>query len=218
MADHLKIDFVSDVACPWCIIGLKGLQAALERLDGEVIADIRFQPFELNPEMGTEGQNLGEHIAQKYGSTPEQSAASRAMIMDRAAALGFTITMSPDSRIYNTFNAHRLLYWAGEEGRQTDLKLALFRAYFTDGRNVADHAVLLDAVEEAGLDRKRALTILESDMFAAAVRDEEALWRSRGINSVPAIIVNEKYLISGGQSAEAFEQALRQIAKEGQMA
>jgi predicted DsbA family dithiol-disulfide isomerase len=218
MADHLKIDFVSDVACPWCIIGLKGLQAALERLDGEVIADIRFQPFELNPDMDEEGQNLGEHIAQKYGSTPEQSAASRAMVMDRAAALGFTITTSPNSRIYNTFNAHRLLCWAGEEGRQADLKLALFRAYFTDGRNVADHAVLLDTVEEAGLDRKRALTILESDMFAAAVRDEEALWRSRGINSVPAIVVNEKYLISGGQPAGAFEQALRQIAKESQMA
>jgi predicted DsbA family dithiol-disulfide isomerase len=216
MAEHLKIDFVSDVACPWCIIGLKGLQAALEKLDGEVSADIRFRPFELNPDMAAEGQNLGEHIAQKYGSTPEQSAANRAMIQDRAAALDFTIAMSADSRIYNTFDAHRLLHWAGGEGRQADLKLALFRAYFTDGRNVADDIVLLDAVEQAGLDKDEAREILESDLFAEAVRNEEALWRSRGINSVPAIVVNEKYLISGGQPAEAFEQALRQIAKEGQ--
>ncbi|SEJ96137.1 Predicted dithiol-disulfide isomerase, DsbA family [Sphingobium sp. AP50] len=218
MAEHLRIDFVSDIACPWCIIGLKGLQTALERLDGKVSADIRFRPFELNPDMGAEGQNLGEHITQKYGSTPEQSAASRTMIQDRAAALGFTITMSQDSRVYNTFDAHRLLHWAGQEDRQVDLKLVLFRAYFTGGRNVSDHAVLLDAVEQAGLGKKQALNILESDMFDAAVRDEEALWRSRGIDGVPAIVVNEKYLISGGQPPEAFEQALRQIATENRIA
>ncbi|MEC3910956.1 DsbA family oxidoreductase [Sphingobium sp. CR2-8] len=214
MAERLKIDFVSDIVCPWCIIGLKGLQVALKRLDGEVTADIRFHPFELNPDMEPQGQNLGEHLAQKYGSTPEQSAANRAMIKDRAAALGFDITMTADSRMYNSFDAHRLLCWAAEEGGQADLKLAMFEAYFTHGLNVADHSVLLGAVAKAGLDIERALTILESDEFAAAVRSEEALWQSRGINSVPAVVVNGKYLISGGQPPEAFEQALRKIATE----
>lgn len=216
MAEHLKIDFVSDVACPWCIIGLKSLQLALTRLEGDVTADIRFQPFELNPAMGPQGQDLGEHIAEKYGSTPEQSAANRAMIRDRAAALGFTIKMNENSRIYNTFDAHRLLHWAAEEGRQGELKLALFQAYFTLGRNVADPLVLLDAVAQAGLDTERARAILDSDAFNDAVRSEEALWQSRGINSVPAIVVNDKYLISGGQPPEMFEQALRTIASESQ--
>ncbi|MET0366193.1 MAG: DsbA family oxidoreductase [Sphingobium sp.] len=216
MVEHLEIDFVSDVACPWCIIGLKGLQLALDRLDGDVTAEIRFQPFELNPDMSLAGQNLGEHIAQKYGSTPEQSAANRAMIKDRAADLGFAITMDGDSRIYNTFDAHRLLHRAGEEGRQTELKLALFEAYFTHGRNVAEHAVLVSVVKQVGLDVQRAQAILASDAFAAEVRSQEALWQSRGINSVPAVVVNGKYLISGGQPPEAFEQALRKIASESQ--
>lgn len=217
MTEHLKIEFVSDIACPWCIIGLKGLQTALERLDGEVTADIRFQPFELNPDMAHEGQDLGEHIAQKYGSTPEQSAANRAMIRDRAADLGFVITMDAHSRIYNTFDAHRLLHWVDGD-RQVDLKLALFEAYFTRGQNVADHAVLLEVVERAGLDMESARTVLESDAFVEDVRNEEALWQSRSIRSVPAVVINGKYLISGGQPPEAFEQALKTIAAESQAA
>lgn len=214
MAQHVKIDFVSDIACPWCIIGLKGLQIALTRLEGEVTADIRFHPFELNPSMGPEGQNLAEHIAQKYGSTPEQSAANRAAIRERAEGVGFTIAMGQDSRIYNTFDAHRLLHWAGELGDQTGLKLALFEAYFTQGAKISEQDVLLAAVARAGLDTIRAREVLESELYADVVREEEALWQSRGINSVPAIVVNERYLISGGQPPEAFEQALRSIAAE----
>lgn len=216
MAQRLKIDFVSDIACPWCIVGLKGLQTALDRLDGEVAADIHFRPFELNPAMEPEGQDLAEHIAQKYGSTPEQSAANRQVIRDRAAAVGFTIAMGEGSRIYNTFDGHRLLHWAGDQGEaaQTALKLALFEAYFTHGSNVSRPDVLLAAVEKAGLDVNRARQVLETDEFADAVREEEALWQSRGINSVPAVIVDDRYLISGGQPPEAFEQALRSIASE----
>ena len=214
MPQHLKIDFVSDVACPWCIIGLKGLEAALERLEGEVTAQIHFQPFELNPTMGREGQNLREHIAQKYGTTPEQSAASRAVLQERAASVGFTIAMNDESRIYNTFDAHRLLHWAGEQGRQSELKHALFEAYFTQGANVSRHEVLLDAVASAGLDTPRAAEILGGDELAAAVRDDEELWRSRGISSVPAIIIDEKYLVSGGQPVEVFEDVLKKIAAE----
>lgn len=214
MAQNLKIDFVSDVVCPWCVIGFKGLQTALERLDGEVTADIHFQPFELNPQMPPEGEDIGEHIARKYGSTPEQSAANRAVIRERAADVGFTIAMAAGSRIYNTFDAHRLLHWAGLEGGQEALKMALFEAYFTHGSNVSDHAVLLAAVTQAGLDTERAARILAGNEFAEDVRAEEDLWRSRGISSVPAVIVDDKYLISGGQPPEAFEQALRSIVSE----
>ncbi|WP_285018852.1 DsbA family oxidoreductase [Novosphingobium sp. fls2-241-R2A-195] len=214
MPQQLKIDFVSDVACPWCVIGLKGLEAALERLEGEVTAQIHFQPFELNPNMGSEGQDLREHIAQKYGTTPEQSAASRTVLQERAASVGFTIAMNDESRIYNTFDAHRLLHWAGEQGRQSELKHALFEAYFTQGANVSRHEVLLDVVARAGLDTSRAAEILAGDEFAAAVRDDEELWRSRGISSVPAIIIDEKYLVSGGQPVEVFEDVLKKIAAE----
>src|SRR5690349_18155041 len=112
MAQNMRIDFVSDVSCPWCIIGLKALESALARLDGTVTADLHFHPFELNPQMGPEGQNIVEHIGQKYGSTPEQSAKNRAMIKERAADLGFDMRMHEGSRIYNTFDAHRLLHWA----------------------------------------------------------------------------------------------------------
>jgi predicted DsbA family dithiol-disulfide isomerase len=214
MPQHLKIDFVSDVACPWCVIGLKSLEAALERLEGDVSADIHFQPFELNPNMQNEGQNLREHIARKYGTTPEQSAASRAAIQERAAGVGFTIAMNDESRIYNTFDAHRLLHWAGEQGRQSELKHALFEAYFTQGVNVSLHEVLLDVVAAAGLDMSRAAEVLAGDEYAATVRDDEEIWRSRGISSVPAIIIDEKYLVSGGQPVEVFEDVLKKIAAE----
>ncbi|MBN8811730.1 MULTISPECIES: DsbA family oxidoreductase [unclassified Sphingomonas] len=214
MPRSLKIDFVSDVSCPWCIIGLKGLEEALARTGDLVAAQIRFQPFELNPDMAPEGENVGEHIARKYGSTPEQSAVNRQMIRDRAAALGFTMNGSADSRIYNTFDAHRLLHWAAIEGGQAALKHALFEAYFTDQRDPSDHDVLVAAAEKAGLDGAAAREVLASGRYAAEVRQAEQLWQGRGIHSVPAIVIDDRWLISGGQPPEAFEQALRQIAAE----
>ena len=216
MAKTLKIDFVSDVSCPWCIVGLRGLEIALERTQDVVGADIHFHPFELNPMMAKEGEDIGEHIARKYGATAEQSATNRVMIHDRAAELGFAINFTDTSRIYNTFDAHRLLHWAGIESAaaQKALKLALFTAYFSDQRDVSDHAVLLDAVDQAGLDRAAADEILSSDSFAEEVRQAEHHWQSHGIHSVPAIIINDRYLISGGQPPDAFEQALRNIAGE----
>lgn len=213
----LKIDFVSDVVCPWCVVGLGGLETALERLEPEGIdADIAFQPFELNPDMAPEGEGIVEHIGRKYGSTPEQSAANREMIRARAADVGFDMRMGADSRIWNTFDAHRLLHWAHETApeKQKALKQALFTAHFTDNRNLTDAGVLTQAAEAAGLDRAEAAEVLASGRYAQAVRQAEQLWRSRGISSVPAVVVEGKYLISGGQPAEAFEQALRQIAKE----
>lgn len=214
MTQHLKIDFVSDVACPWCVIGLRGLEQALANASDAVEADITFQPFELNPIMPAAGQNLVEHITEKYGSTAEQSAASRAMIRSRGAEVGFTFNMSEESRIYNTFDAHRLLHWAGTIGRQQELKLALFRANFTDGANVSDHGVLVEAALTAGLDGNQAREVLASGRYAEEVRNAELEWTSRGIRSVPAIVINGKWLISGGQPAETFEQALRGIAAE----
>jgi predicted DsbA family dithiol-disulfide isomerase len=218
MSKPMKIDFVSDVSCPWCIVGLGGLEEALARVGDLVSADIHFQPFELNPQMGPDGQNIVEHIAQKYGSTPAQSAANRVAIRERAASVGFTMAMTDESRIYNTFDAHRLLHWAGEPsnpvGRQAALKHALFDAYFTDGMSPADHEVLIAKAASVGLDADEAREVLTSSRYADEVRAAEQLWIERGINSVPAVVINDRYLISGGQPAEAFEQALRSIAAE----
>jgi predicted DsbA family dithiol-disulfide isomerase len=211
MAKRIQIDFVSDVVCPWCAIGLRGLETALEKLDGEVEAEINFQPFELNPQMAPEGESRDEHIAKKYGQTPAQTAAVRERIRERAASVGFTMSGAQD-HIYNTFDSHRLLHWAGLEGRQAAMKHALLKAYFTDGSNIADRDVLVQKAEEAGLDAKAAREVLESGRYADDVRQEEQSWIQAGINSVPAVIVNGKYLISGGQPPEVFEESLRQIA------
>jgi len=215
MARRMKIDFVSDVVCPWCVIGLRGLEQALERTGDAVSAEIHFQPFELNPNMAPEGEDVVAHIQRKYGSTPDQAAANREVIRERAASLGFTMPgLNQDRRIYNTFDAHRLLHWAELEGKQSALKHALFRAYFTEGRDPSDHDVLIALAAEAGLDSDAARDVLESGRYAQEVRDAEHLWQSRGIHAVPAVIIDGKYLIQGGQPPEAFEQALRQIAAE----
>lgn len=207
----LRIDFVSDVSCPWCAIGLASLQQALAKLDGELSAEIHFQPFELNPRMAAEGEDATEHLVRKYGSSAEQIDANREAIRARGAALGFTFNMDRRSRVYNTFDAHRLLHWAELEGRHLALKQALLRAYFTDGENVSAHDTLVQLAAEAGLDAERARQILAGDEYAGEVRAQEQFFQSRGIHSVPATIVNGQHLISGGQPPEAFEQALRQI-------
>ncbi|HEX7783903.1 MAG TPA: DsbA family oxidoreductase [Sphingobium sp.] len=216
MTTAVRIDFVSDISCPWCIIGLQGLEAALARVAGEIEAEITFRPFELNPDMAPGGENMGDHITRKIGSTREQSAQMRQTITERAAATGFTINFSDDTRVYNTFDAHRLLHWAAQESpeKQRALKHALFGAHFTRGEAMDDSDTLVAIAEKAGLDGAEARDVLTSGRYEAEVRQEEALWRSRGINSVPAIILNQKYLISGGQPADAFEEALRTIAAE----
>jgi predicted DsbA family dithiol-disulfide isomerase len=211
MAKRIEIDFVSDVVCPWCAIGLGGLETALKKLDGEVEAEIRFQPFELNPQMAPEGENRDAHIARKYGQSAEQTASVRERIRERAASVGFTMSNAQD-HIYNTFDSHRLLHWAGLEGKQAALKHALLKAYFTEGLNISDRDVLVKKAEEAGLDAKAARDVLDSGRYAEDVRQEEQSWINAGINSVPAVIVNRKYLISGGQPPEVFEESLRQIA------
>jgi predicted DsbA family dithiol-disulfide isomerase len=209
----LRIDFVSDVSCPWCAIGLKSLEQAIARVDGDVAVNLHFQPFELNPGMAPEGQDATEHLVQKYGSTPEQLEQNRERIRARGAELGFVFNQR--SRIYNTFDAHRLLHWAALEGADLEraLKHALLRAYFTDGLDVSAHDVLTGVVEQAGMDPVRAREILASDAYADDVRRQERHYTERGIHGVPAVIINDRHLISGGQPVEVFERALRQASR-----
>lgn len=213
MSTPLKIDFISDVSCPWCIIGLRALDQALEHLGDEVQAQIHFQPFELNPKMVPEGQEIFEHIAEKYGSTREQYQANAENIRERGAELGFVFTPG-DRRIYNTFDAHRLLHWAELEGKQQALKEALFTAYFSQHADVSSHKVLADVAQKVGLDRVRAEAILASDQYAAQVRELEELWVKRGVSSVPTIVFNDQYAVTGGQPVDVFVGAIRQIISE----
>ena len=212
----MKIDFVSDVSCPWCAIGLNALEQALARVAPDIQATVHFQPFELNPQMATEGQEIVEHLGQKYGINAQQIAANTEAIRQRGASVGFTFGIGKRSRVYNTFDAHRLLHWAGlqSDAAQRDLKHALLKAYFTDGQNPSDPDVLLGATTAAGLDIEAARSVLAGDGFAAEVRQAEAFYQQQGIHSVPAVIINDRHLISGGQPVEVFEQALRQIAAE----
>ncbi|OSQ39646.1 DsbA family oxidoreductase [Thalassospira mesophila] len=209
----MQIDIVSDVVCPWCIIGYKHLEQALENLEGQLDVKLRWHPFELNPEMGPEGQELREHINEKYGLSPDQSAENRDRIQMMGENAGFDIQFSSDSRIYNTFDCHRMLYWAGKHGKQTELSMALFRSYFQDGENPGDHGVIKRCCEEVGLSPEEAGEILASDTFTSEVRAEEEEFKSVGITSVPTYVVNGKYAISGGHPPEVFEQALSEIAR-----
>ena len=213
MTTPLKIDFVSDVSCPWCVVGLRALDQALAALGDEVSAQIHFQPFELNPNMPAEGQDIVEHIAEKYGSSPEQIEANQQNIRERGAETGFVFAAG-ERRIYNTFDAHRLLHWAGLENRQQALKEALLKAYFSDLKNPSDRRTLADIAQNVGLDRMRAEAILASSEFAAEVREAEQLWVSRGVSSVPTIVFNDQYAVSGGQPADVFIGAIRQIIGE----
>lgn len=212
----LRIDFVSDVACPWCAIGLASLETALKKLDGEVAVEMHFQPFELNPQMGPEGQDAVEYISRKYGASPEQQAQNRAAMAERGAGVGFQFRKEGRGRIWNTFDAHRLIYWAGEQGarQQRDLKMALLKAYHGEARNPSDHALLLEIAESVGLDRKAAEEVLSSGRYAEQVREREQHFQGLGIHAVPSVIINDRHLIQGGQPPEMFEQALRQVAQE----
>ncbi|MFY9479307.1 MAG: DsbA family oxidoreductase [Aquabacterium sp.] len=211
----MKIDFVSDVSCPWCAIGLNALEQAIGRLGPDLKVDLHFQPFELNPDMGPGGQDITEHLVQKYGITPEQADSNRDAIRQRGLQVGFGFNMERRGRIYNTFDAHRLLHWAGLQGQQLELKHALFAAYFTEGRDPSDRGLLVSLAGQVGLDEAQARQVLEEDRFAQEVRELEQFYAGQGIRSVPSVIINDRHLIQGGQPVELFEQALRQIAAEG---
>ncbi|WP_170784406.1 DsbA family oxidoreductase [Ruegeria lacuscaerulensis] len=208
----VQIDIVSDVVCPWCIVGFRQLDQALQSQN--VLARLRWHPFELNPNMPPEGQNLREHIIEKYGSTPEQSQQSRDRLVQIGAELGFQFNFEDDSRIVNTFAAHQLLDWAETQGRQHPLKMALFHAYFTEQQDVSDVNVLLNAVEAAGLDAQVARAALASGDHIASVREKQQFWTSRGISGVPSMVFGGKYLLTGAQGAETYAQVLQRCLTE----
>jgi predicted DsbA family dithiol-disulfide isomerase len=212
MTQPLTIDFVSDIACPWCAIGLSSLQLALARLGDAVDAKIVVHPFELNPQMGPDGEAIVDYLGKKYGRTPEQIAETQAMIRERGESVGFAF--GPRTYVYNTFDAHRLMHWAGIKGKQVPLKMALLKAYHADGKDPSNHEVLVEAAQSVGLDAAEAAEVLRNGDYAQEVRAEEQQYQALGISSVPSIIFNQRYLVSGGQPVEAFEQVIQQVLSE----
>lgn len=210
----LRIDFVSDVVCPWCAVGLASLEQALRRLQGEVEVEIHFQPFELDPDMPAGGMDVAANLKRKYGMSDAQLVENQERIRARGAELGFTFDFNARSRTWNTFDAHRLLHWAALEApqRQLSLKRALLVANFSEGRDIGNHEVLAEIAAGVGMDAARAREVLASGAFANEVREAEEFFRRNGINSVPAVIIEKKHLVSGGQPPEVFERALREIA------
>lgn len=208
----VQVDIVSDVVCPWCIVGFRQLDQALTQTG--YLANLRWHPFELNPTMPTEGQNLREHITEKYGTTAEQSQQARDRLTALGVDLGFTFNFSDNSRMVNTFQAHQLLDWAEGLQLQHPLKMALFAAYFTDGRDVSDAQVLIDVAQSIGLDADAARQVLDSGAHRQAVREKQGFWTSRGISGVPSMVFGGKYLVTGAQGAETYEQLLRRCEAE----
>lgn len=206
----LQIDFVSDVACPWCAVGLNALEQAIERVKDDIRVELRFQPFELNPHMGPEGEDSAEHLKRKYGMDDAQLAAARENLRRRGLEVGFVF--GPRKRIWNTFDAHRLIHWAGLHGVQHAMKRALLQAYQSDDRNPGERAVLIDCARQCGLDEQDAAHVIDSGEYAAEVRHALALWQDAGIRSVPSVVINRRHLIQGGQPVAVFEEALRRLA------
>jgi predicted DsbA family dithiol-disulfide isomerase len=210
---NLQIDIVSDVVCPWCAIGYGNLIQALEQLSS-VQANVQWHPFQLNPHMGKDGQDINEHISEKYGLTDKQMEDNKLHIKAMGKKAGFDMSFQKRARIYNTLDCHILLHFAQERGKQTELKLALFKAYFTDGNDVSNRAILVEVAESVGLDKQEAEVALDSQHYKKTVQDEESKFKSMGISSVPAFIINNKYLLSGGQPVENFIQSLTEIAEK----
>lgn len=214
MSRKVKIDFVSDVVCPWCALGATALEQAIANLAGEIDVELTYKPFELNPDMPAAGEHAIEHMMRKYGRSAQQVAERNAMIIQRGKDIGFSFDLEKRSHFFNTFNAHRLLFWAHMEGRQRELKQALLRAYFTDGKNPDDAQTLVNLAGEVGLDTRRAQEVLANGEFSQEVRELQQFYQARGINSVPAMVLNDRELMSGSHSVAEYQQALRQAARE----
>lgn len=212
MPEPIRVDIISDVVCPWCIVGYRQLKQAAEATGIEI--ETYWHPFELNRDMPPEGENLREHIMRKYGSTAEQSAQARQQLASIGEPLGIEFQFGDDSKIVNTFAAHQLLHWAQEAGKSQDLKLALFDAYFAQGQDVSQPEVLADTAASVGLDREEALAVLNEQRFAETVREKEDFWTSRGVSSVPTMVFDAKHATSGAQGAETFARVLTHLAQE----
>lgn len=214
----LRVDIISDVVCPWCIVGYKRLMSVVPQFEDRAEFDIHWHPFELNPQMPSEGQNLRENIMQKYGRTREQTEAARQNLRDIGASLGFTFDYSEDMRMYNTFKAHQLLHWAEEQGKQTELKLAFFEAFFTRREDVSNDEVLTTVAASVGLDKQEAQAVLDDGRYADITRQKEQFWMQNGIRGVPAVVFERKYLVSGAQDGATFSQVIEKVLDERQAA
>ena len=217
MKPTIKIDYVSDIACPWCAVGLGNLNQAIAQLSDQVNFEVHFHPFELNPNMPLGGQDAIEHLTEKYGLTVEQVKTNQANIRTKALEAGFEFHPEGRKRVYNTFDSHRLLHWAGEEfgpEKQAVLKKELLNTYFCLAVNLDDQKNLIDAVTRSGLDKDRAQEVLKNNEFSKEVRDEESTYTNAGISSVPSIILNDQYLLQGAQPPESFVNAFEQLIKE----
>ena len=207
---QIRVDIVSDVVCPWCVIGYHQLAAAAAARRTAI--DVVWHPFELNPEMAEDGENLREHMAAKYGTTPEDSRKARDRLTTLGASLGFTFNYAQDMRMWNTFRAHQLIDWADEKGKGHDMNMALFAAFFSERRNISDIEVLADVAASAGLDREEAFTVLERGDREGRVREKERFWTSRGITGVPAMVFQRQHIVVGAQGEDAYSQILDQVA------
>lgn len=208
---NLQVDIVSDVVCPWCVIGYLQLRKALDSLEFEVDAELRWRPFELNPDMPPQGQDLREHLAMKYGPAAARGDGARQRLTDLGAELGFEFDYHERMRMVNTFRAHQLLHWARETGVQTALKLALFEAFFRRREDVSDPQTLAAVAARAGLDAEQASAVLADDRYAAPVRQEQAQWLEREVHAVPTFFFQDRYMVPGAQEAETFRRVLRKI-------
>lgn len=211
---NVKIDIVSDIACPWCAIGYARLERAMEQLANELEFTVQWHAFQLNSDPSGKGEPILPALAKKYGRSEDDMRANQSRMQTIATPLGLNFEHIQQRLTAYTFDAHRLVKWAGELGRQTPLKKTLFNAYFGEAKDVAQPEVLLSCVAEAGLDEAIAKQILASDQYAAAVREDEARYRQAGITSVPAFIINERHLISGAQEVDILVTALREISEQ----
>jgi predicted DsbA family dithiol-disulfide isomerase len=211
---NMQIDIVSDIACPWCAIGYARLEKAMKTLNNELKFEVQWHAFELNPDSTSDGEPILQALSRKYGRSAAEMEAAQRNMMDIAEELGLNFSLMQERYTHNTFDAHRLVKWAGEQDRQTDMKMAFFEAYFGRAENISDAEVLIGCAEKIGLDGAQAKDILKSDAYSEAVRADEARYQQAGVSAVPAFIINQRHLISGAQEPDILVNAFREIAAQ----
>lgn len=207
----IKLDIISDVVCPWCIIGYNHLQAAIKELGIEDRIEIEWQPFELNPDMPAEGENLREHITRKYGSTVEESNNARIRIASAGAEHGFEFNYFDDMKMVNTFDAHILLDYARGFGKQTELKMRLFTAFFSERKDVSDRNILKQELISVGLDAEEGMRWLDNAQQRSAIRNIVNQWQKMGVSSVPTVVFNRESAVSGAHPVDSYKQILSEL-------
>ena len=210
MSSSIQIDIVSDVVCPWCIIGYKRLEAAMKNLP-QMKFSISWHPFELNPNMQEGGENLREHLSRKYGITPSGSIEARKRLTEFGGELGFSFLYTDDMKIYNTLKAHQLLHYAREHAKEHELKLKFFEDYFSLNKNMEDNDVLIESATAVGLDENQCKKVLQTNQYSSEVKAEIESYQAMGIHAVPAFIFNGKYLVSGAQGPSTFQSVIENL-------